>query len=195
MRLLLALVCAIAVIFAAPVLAQDDECEVCVSVMNRFVDAAKAAETKSVEDYESLYRKTCKSFDNAKDKRLCWYLGGAADSATNILREVSRPMSIGVPPLSICRRLKAKDASICSLRYSGNSVTEPEPEKKKGSPKPKQPKAKKAKKVDWANVPKLRVKELKALLADLGETCTDCMEKGDFVKRILALKPADKTEL
>lgn len=198
MRLILALFCALALAFsAAPALAQEDaECEVCVSVLEKFAEAGKAAEAKSVEDYEKVYRKSCKGFDNAKDKRLCWYLGGAADSATNILREVSRPMSIGVPSLSICRRLRAKDASICSLRYSGNSVSDPTPEKKK--PAPKKPKAKKGVKVDWAGVPKMRVKELRALLADLGETCTDCMEKPDFVARVMALKPkdgADKAEL
>ncbi len=196
MRLVVTLLCALAVLFATPAYANDADCEVCIPVITKLSEAAKEKGAKDLEDYEKSFRKTCKSFTNPKEKRICWYLGGAEDSATNILREVSRPLSIGVPPESICRRLKAKDASICSLRYSGNSVTEPEPEKKKSTPKPK---VKKAKKVDWDNISKLRVKELRALLADLGETCPECVEKGDFVKKILSLRPkdgaADKAEL
>lgn len=143
--------------------------------------AGKTDATKTLDDYENMYRKTCKTFTHPKEKRLCWYLGGAADSATNILREVSRPMSMGVPPLQICRRLKGKDASICSLRYTGSSVMEPTLESGKKAAAPV--------KIDWSNIRKKRVKELRKILEQWGEECNGCAEKGDFIRRLEELRP------
>jgi hypothetical protein len=38
----------------------------------------------------------------------------------------------------------------------------------------------------------MRVKQLKELLAKLGDTCKGCTEKVEFVKRIQELKPTTK---
>ena len=45
--------------------------------------------------------------------------------------------------------------------------------------------------LDWKNInlKKMKVKELKKILTDWGETCKACTEKTDFVKRIEELKP------
>ena len=68
----------------------------------------------------------------------------------------------------------------------GSSVVEPEPEK---SSKPKQPKKVK---VPWDKLKTLRVKQLKQYLSDFGVTCTDCVEKGDYIKKLLELKGKDE---
>jgi hypothetical protein len=131
-----------------------------------------------------MYKKECKTFTHPKEKRLCWYIGASADSATNILREISRPMSVGVPAQSICKRLKSKDAAICGLRYEGSSVIEEQaPKQKKKARKPS---------INWDKIKTLRVKQLKKHLADFGVTCTDCLEKNDYIKRLLELKNRDE---
>lgn len=156
--------------------ADDKECEVCVGVLDK-LNAAKTSSHNSLEALEKLYKEECRKFTHPKEKRLCWYLGGAKDSATNILREVSRPMLNGVPSLNICRRLKTKDSAICSLRYTGPSVSDPPTD---GSVPMK---------VDWDKVNKLKVKELRKILKSWGEECNGCVEKGDFIKRLKDLRP------
>ena len=46
------------------------------------------------------------------------------------------------------------------------------------------------KQIDWASIDlgKLRVKELKKILTDWGESCRGCAEKRDFIERIDQLK-------
>ena len=164
-------------------------------MLTKFKEAADEQKVTTVPELEKLYRKQCDSFTNSKDKRLCWYLGAAKDSATNILREVSRPMSANMPPLPTCRKLRKLDSAICSMRYQGGSVQDPIPEEKE-KPKPK-PKAKPAKKIDFDNLSKLRVKELKAILDGWNEKCTGCAEKEDFISKISSLRSKydTKTEL
>lgn len=43
--------------------------------------------------------------------------------------------------------------------------------------------------VRTVDLKKLKVRDLKKILSDWDETCEDCIEKGDFIKRIEALKP------
>jgi len=166
------------------------ELPVCLGVVKRF-EAAKSANSnlKTLEDYEKMMREECKKMEHPKEKRVCWYLGAAKDSATNILREVSRPLQIGVPPISICRRLKSKDAAICALRYEGNSVVEDAPAAK--------PNKKRVPFINWNELPKMRVKQLRKLLEQLGETCQGCVEKGDFLRKFNEVRPKyeGKTEL
>lgn len=47
------------------------------------------------------------------------------------------------------------------------------------------------KQIDLNNVDlkKLKVRDLKKILNDWDETCDDCLEKGDYIKRIETLKP------
>jgi len=95
----------------------------------------------------------------------CYYLGGVEDSATGILSEMSKPLSWSMPADKICEKLKKKDNQICDLRYE--------------------------KQIDLktVNLKKLKVRDLKKILSDWEETCDDCIEKGDFIKRIESLKP------
>lgn len=105
------------------------------------------------------------------------------------MNEVSKPLSWSMPPEKVCERLKTKDAQICELRYGTFCLCfdmlhccYPLAEKQ----------------IDWSTIDlnKMRVKELKKILDDWGETCKACTEKSEFIKRIEELKPKFvKTEL
>ena len=76
-----------------------------------------------------------------------------------IKREISQPFKNGVPVDRICKRLKKKSAEICSIR--------PPVKVEKGV-------------TDYS---KMRVKELKKILADRGVRCNNCLEKSEFVNK------------
>ena len=158
---------------------------VCIGVLDKFSEKAKATKTNDIESLEALYRKTCKGFTHPREKRFCWYIGAAADSATNILREISRPMNMGVPNENICsRRLKPKDAAICALRYVGSSVVEDIPD----TPKVKVP----VKKIDWNAVPKMKIKQIRQLLSSFGADCDGCVEKSDYIRKLRSVAPKEE---
>lgn len=47
------------------------------------------------------------------------------------------------------------------------------------------------KEIDWktVNLKKLKVKDLKKILDNWGESCEGCLEKTDYIKRVEELKP------
>eukprot|EP00088_Acartia_fossae_P009299 TRINITY_DN14492_c0_g1_i1.p2 TRINITY_DN14492_c0_g1~~TRINITY_DN14492_c0_g1_i1.p2 ORF type:complete len:175 (+),score=50.95 TRINITY_DN14492_c0_g1_i1:45-569(+) len=140
------------------------ECEVCLSVLNRFKDTLSKEEASQPPKIEAAFKKYCKNL-KTKEDRFCYFLGGTADAATGILGEMSKPMSWGMPAEKICEKLKKKDRQICELTYE--------------------------KQIDFKTIDlkKLKVKDLKKILNDWDETCDGCLEKGDFIKRIEELKP------
>ncbi|XP_058525261.1 cerebral dopamine neurotrophic factor isoform X2 [Ochotona princeps] len=95
----------------------------------------------------------------------CYYLGATKDAATKILGEVIRPMSVHMPAVKICEKLKKMDSQICELKYE--------------------------KKLDLAlaDLWKMRVAELKRILQNWGEECRACAEKIDYVNLIKELAP------
>ncbi|CAM9271275.1 unnamed protein product [Choristocarpus tenellus] len=76
-----------------------------------------------------------------------------------IKKTISHPFSTGMPKLKVCQRLKKTNSEICEVKYPI--------------------------KVDKENMDynKLRVKQLKGILADRGVACNGCLEKSDYVKR------------
>ncbi|ELV10406.1 Dedicator of cytokinesis protein 3 [Tupaia chinensis] len=100
-----------------------------------------------------------------KENRLCYYIGATDDAATKIINEVSKPLAHHIPVEKICEKLKKKDSQICELKYD--------------------------KQIDLSTVDlkKLRVKELKKILDDWGETCKGCAEKSDYIRKIHELMP------
>jgi len=147
------------------------ECEVCVSVLDRFKETLTSEEASVPASIEKSFRKFCKAL-KMKENRFCYFLGGTADAATGILGEMSKPMSWGMPSDKICEKLRKKDKQICELTYE--------------------------KQIDFATVDlkKLKVKDLKKILSGWDEGCDGCLEKSDFIKRIEELKPLHvRTEL
>jgi len=141
-----------------------DDCEVCFSIIERFVSTLSEADKKSPQKIEDKFRAYCKDI-KGKEHRFCYYLGGLDESATGILGEMSKPISWGMPADKVCEKLKKKDAQICDLRYE--------------------------KTIDLKTVDlkKLKVRDLKKILSGWDEDCDGCIEKSDFIKRIEALKP------
>lgn len=80
-----------------------------------------------------------------------------------IKKSVSQPFSLKLPKLKVCQRLKKTNPEICDVK---NAV-----------------------KVEQAasseDIKKLRVKQLKRILNDRGVECEGCLEKEDYVKRVL----------
>ncbi|XP_063074059.1 cerebral dopamine neurotrophic factor [Engraulis encrasicolus] len=143
-----------------------DDCEVCVSFLERLykslVDAHSELSNALVE--ESLTEACARA--TGKDSRLCYYLGASTDAAARVTGEVTRPLSNHVPPTKICERLQKRDSQICELRYE----------------KPV---------LDWSRdaLAKMRVLELKRLLSLWGEECRACLEKGEFIDLIQQVAP------
>ncbi|XP_040611426.1 cerebral dopamine neurotrophic factor isoform X1 [Mesocricetus auratus] len=156
-----------------PVLAQGLEtrmqpgadCEVCKEFLSRFYNSLL---TRGIDFSVDTIEKELISFcldAKGKENRLCYYLGATKDAATKILGEVTRPVSVHMPTVKICERLKKMDSQICELKYE--------------------------KKLDLASVDlwKMRVAELKQILQSWGEECRACAEKNDYVNLIKELAP------
>ncbi len=82
-----------------------------------------------------------------------------------IKREVSTPMKNGVPVDVICQRLKKKSAEICALKFASAPAAP----------------AKLDANTDFS---KMRVSQLKTIMAEKGITCAECREKDEFVAAI-----------
>merc|ERR1711944_97173 len=131
---------------------KGDDCEVCISVLSRFMDTLSKDEKSDKNAIEKQFKKYCKDL-KLKKNRFCYYLGGTADAATGILGEMSKPMSWGMPADKICEKLKKKDRQVCELTYE--------------------------KQIDFSTVDfkKLKVKDLKKILSDWDETCDGFRER------------------
>lgn len=143
---------------------RKDECEVCISTVEKFVNTLTDDIKKYTKKVEAAFKDFCKH-TKSKENRFCYYLGGLEESATGILGELSKPISWSMPAIKICEKLKKKDAQICDLRFE--------------------------KQIDFDTVDlkKLKVRDLKKILNDWDESCNGCIEKTDFIKRIEELKP------
>nr|XP_004034273.3 mesencephalic astrocyte-derived neurotrophic factor [Gorilla gorilla gorilla] len=141
------------------------DCEVCISYLGRFYQDLKDRDvTFSPAAIENELIKFCREA-RGKENRLCYYIGATDDAATKIINEVSKPLAHHIPVEKICEKLKKKDSQICELKYD--------------------------KQIDLSTVDlkKLRVKELKKILDDWGETCKGCAEKSDYIRKINELMP------
>nr|XP_035930791.1 mesencephalic astrocyte-derived neurotrophic factor [Halichoerus grypus] len=141
------------------------DCEVCISYLGRFYQDLKDRDvTFSPSSIEKELIKFCQEA-RGKENRLCYYIGATEDAATKIINEVSKPLAHHIPVEKVCEKLKKKDSQICELKYD--------------------------KQIDLSTVDlkKLRVKELKKILDDWGETCKGCAEKSDYIRKINELMP------
>lgn len=139
---------------------REGDCEVCIKFLSKF---EKTLTDEDRKDSTEKLKKACNKAKN-KENKFCYYIGGTKDSATYSLKEITRPLSFHKPVTAICEALKKKDAQICELVYD--------------------------KELDWKNInlKKMRVKQLKNILNDWDETCSGCLEKSDFVKKIESVK-------
>ncbi|KJE92866.1 hypothetical protein CAOG_03757 [Capsaspora owczarzaki ATCC 30864] len=145
-------------------------CEVCLKAVETIQASCSAKELTDMNAIEAKTREFCASA-TGKDNRWCYFVGGTEDAATGLLREVSRPISLGLPKEKVCERLEKRDPQICDLKYD----------------KPID--------LNAIDVNTLRVRELKKVVNDLNLDCKGCAEKADFVKRINDYKKTLKPEL
>ncbi|XP_030063155.1 mesencephalic astrocyte-derived neurotrophic factor [Microcaecilia unicolor] len=144
---------------------REGDCEVCVSFLGRFYQSLKDDKVEfTATSVEKALLNYCKE-TKGKENRLCYYIGATSDAATKITNEVSKPLSHHIPVEKICEKLKKKDSQICELKYD--------------------------KQIDLSTVDlkKLRVKDLKKILDDWGESCKGCVEKSDYIRKINELMP------
>lgn len=118
--------------------------------------------------------------------------------------EVSKPLSYHVPVEKICEKLKKKDGQICELKYGKREdiilllllllqrifIYFPEVFSNScvcvfccG------PHVDKQLDLTTVDLKKLKVKDLKKILEEWGESCKGCAEKSDFIRKITELMP------
>ena len=91
---------------------------------------------------------------NSKEKKICYYIDP-------IKRDVAQPFSLGMPSLKVCERINKSNPEICTVKMPV-----------------------KTEKMEVKDIKKLRVKQLKQILADRGVECKGCVEKEEFVKKV-----------
>ncbi|XP_064633449.1 mesencephalic astrocyte-derived neurotrophic factor homolog [Lineus longissimus] len=147
----------------------EENCEVCVKFVTKFMAGLPDDEKYNQEKIEKRLIETCKT-KKGKDERFCYTIGAAETSATRMLNELTRPASLGMPAGKICAKINDKMDSVCDLKYE--------------------------KQIDLASVNfrKLKVKDLKRILSDWDESCKGCTEKTDYINRIKELMPKHDPE-
>ncbi|XP_056223112.1 cerebral dopamine neurotrophic factor isoform X2 [Seriola aureovittata] len=142
------------------------ETQVCVSFLHRLYGSLNSAHTELTPALvEEELVQAC-TVAQGKEARLCYYLGASSDAATRVTASVARPLASHVPVEKICQRLSSRDTQICELKYESQ-----------------------LKDLSSDGLNKLRVLELRNILASWGEECRGCLEKHEFVSLIQKKAP------
>lgn len=158
-------------IFTSALAKDPRECEVCISVLDKFMKHVPEDKRNDQKVLEKELEKFCKT-SKEKDHKFCVNIGAIENSPTRIVDKVTQPLSWLMPVDKVCEKLKKADSQLCELRYD--------------------------KKIDLTetNLKKLRVNELKKILSSWGEdaACKGCAEKDDFIRAIERLMPQHDPE-
>jgi len=90
---------------------RERECEVCISVMDKIYEKVKEEKITVHEQIEDAIKDLCKGLKDKKENRLCYYIGGTSDAATSLLREISKPISYGLPSEKTLRKTQEEGFS------------------------------------------------------------------------------------
>jgi hypothetical protein len=115
------------------------------------------ADLKDKPKIEAAMGEYCANKDNtlsAREKKICYYIDP-------IKRDVAQPFSLGMPSLKVCKRITKSNPEICTVKFP---VKTENMEKK--------------------DLSKLRVKQLKQILAGRGVDYTGLLEKEEFIKKV-----------
>ena len=112
-------------------------------------------DTKDKPSIEAALGKYCKQ-DNLgpREKKVCYYIDP-------IKRDVAHPFSLGMSSDRVCKRIDKTNPEICGVKFPV-----------------------KTEKMEKKDLSKLRVKQLKSILADRGVECKGCLEKAEFIKKV-----------
>ena len=89
-----------------------------------------------------------------RERKICYYIDP-------IKRDVAHPFSLGMDSKKVCQRITKTNPEICTVKFPVETE-----------------------KMEVKDLSKLRVKQLKSILADRGVECVGCIEKDDFVKKV-----------
>merc|ERR1719282_1596172 len=172
LRLLFAVALAASAADAAKAKAADPkECEVCIANLEAIDALIDKDEKTSKQSIMEAIGKHCGDLQNEKpnpklnsrDRKMCYYF-------EPIKAAVAQPFSTRMPKDRVRKRLKQSNAEICSVKY------------------PVQVDQNMSDEEMLAGLKKKRVKELRGILNDRGVKCEGCLEKDDFIKRIVETK-------
>ncbi|CAB9515950.1 astrocyte-derived neurotrophic factor homolog [Seminavis robusta] len=135
--------------------ADPKECEVCVKVMDDVRATLSKEDSRKKPKIEAAIGDYCaKENLGSREKKICYYIDP-------IKRDVAHPYSLGMKSLKVCQRINKDNAEICTVKFPL-----------------------KTEKLEKKDLTKLRVKQLKKILADRGVECKGCIEKDEFIKRV-----------
>mmetsp|Transcript_181 Transcript_181/g.465 ORF Transcript_181/g.465 Transcript_181/m.465 type:complete len:167 (-) Transcript_181:100-600(-) len=130
------------------------DCEVCIKVMQDVRDSMDKADIKKKPKVEAAIGEYCKSELGPRERKICYYIDP-------IKRDIAQPFSTGMPVDRVCKRINQSNSEICGVKFPL-----------------------KTEKLEPKDLSKLRVKQLKSILADRGVECTGCLEKDEFIKKV-----------
>ena len=128
---------------------------VCIKVMQDIRDSMDKADVKKKPKVEAAMGEYCARSDlGPRERKICYYIDP-------IKRDVAQPFSTGMPVDRVCKRINQSNNEICGVKFPL-----------------------KTEKLEPKDLSKLRVKQLKSILADRGVECTGCLEKEEFIKKV-----------
>lgn len=131
------------------------DCEVCIKVIDDVRSTMDKKAAKDKPSIEAALGDYCKKKDlGPREKKVCYYLDP-------IKRDVAHPFSLGMPSEKVCKRINSSNPEICSVKFPVQTE-----------------------KMEKQDLSKLRVKQLKSILADRGVECKGCVEKAEFIKKV-----------
>jgi len=112
-------------------------------------------DTKDKPKIEAALKSYCaQSTNGPRERKICYYIDP-------IKRDVAHPFSLGMPSKKVCERINKTNPEICSVKFPV-----------------------KTEKMEKQDLSKLRVKQLKSILADRGVECKGCLEKDEFIRKV-----------
>ena len=128
---------------------------VCVKIMDDVRGSMDKADARKKDKIEAALGAYCNDTKrSARERKVCYYVDP-------IKRDVAQPFSLGMPSLKVCQRINKNNPEICTVKFPV-----------------------KTEKMEKKDISKMRVKQLKQILADRGVECTGCIEKEEFVKKV-----------
>mmetsp|Transcript_29985 Transcript_29985/g.35635 ORF Transcript_29985/g.35635 Transcript_29985/m.35635 type:complete len:169 (-) Transcript_29985:150-656(-) len=140
---------------SSPALAGN--CEVCIKVMDDVRGSMEKKDQKNKPQIEQALGKYCAKSPaelGPRERKICYYIDP-------MKRDIAQPFSLGMPSQKVCDRINKNNPEICAVKFP--VATE---------------------KMEKQDLSKLRVKQLKSILADRNVECRGCVEKEEFVKKV-----------
>jgi hypothetical protein len=122
--------------------------------MDEVKESMDKKDRRNKDKIEAALGEFCEMASGSREKKICYYIDP-------MKRDVAQPFSTGMPSLKMCKRLSEKNPEICTVKL---------PVKTEG--------------LKQHDISKLRVKQLKQILAQRGVECKGCVEKEEFIRRV-----------